>query len=571
MPNPTSTGGIIGIDNVSPIYNSDRRWQIWNMNEIYLGTIASNKYVPKINDIVFEIIGSTITKYIVEDISLTTLIPTFREEDTVTPTTNFSTEDILFGVGPGTQSDTYRVYIDKSVLPYRLAVDSRLMVAGTMCKWAKIFKGALLTDNGNVVSRMYDASGNLLSENIPLELVADNLINNYSIKTVTPCYTNVDLLDGEVVTAVFYDDAGFIVSKRQLLVENTSFIRAVDASAKYIIGISLKSPFISPNDYKLIQYPINVPLNGLNLTGVVSYSNGEIREYPVDGTKFKIFGFDNYVATLPGQKIKVVLNYSLGPNEHNYISLSGGEKHISEEYEAYTLNSDGSYNVKLYAIPVWIDGVNGYALEWFMYNLNRNIRYNVTPYVVINHINGSFNPTKYGTVQKLNVSINIKDADVSYKNYIHVQTIDIVLNKQGTERYDNWGVGYTSDQLPRYGTGNFAKALFLNTNNWMLKINSNAVNLDDWLDKVYHRTLPLLDNYHDEVALKPTHFTLIVNGAYIEYPISNWQSELMINGTFVNNSTLFIQFFIRTSTNDLQLSIGAMPLYFIDNAGNFIN
>lgn len=570
MPNPISTGGVIGIDNVSPIYNADRRWQIWNMDEIYLGDIASNKYVPKINDVVFEIVGAHITKYIVEDINIVTLIPVFREEDSVTPNNNLSKDDILYGVGPGTQSDTYRVYIDKSVVPYRLDVDHRLMVAGTMCRWAKIFKGALLTNSGNVISRMYDASGNLLSENIPLELAADHLLDNKTIKIVTPCYTNSNLMDGELVTAVFYDDAGFVVSKRQLLVENTSFIRAVDASAKYILGISLKSPFIDPNNYKVILYPINVPLNGLNLIGVVNYSNGETAEYPVDGTKFSIFGFDQYVATLPGQKIKVVLKYSLSANEHNYVSTVGSETHISDTYEAYTLTADGSYNLKLFVYPVWTNAVNGYSLVWFMYNLNRNIRYNVTSYVNINTEFGSFNPTNYGTVQKLNVSLNIRNADSSYKSYIHVQTVDIILNKQGTERLDNWCVGYTPDQSPRYGLGVYAKALFRNTNEWMLKLDCGLTVFSTWLEKVYYKTLPLIEKYSDQLPPMPTHFSILVNGTYKEYQITNWKSDILLNGTFTNNSTLFIQFFIRTSTNDLQLGVSGMPLYFIDNTGNYI-
>src|ERR1035437_1218023 len=130
MPNPINTGGVVGTDNVSPIYNADRRWQVWNMDEIYLGGIANNKYVPKINDVIFEIVGNTITKYIVTDISLTTMLPTYVEENTTPVSTEFTGEDILLGVGPGTQSDTYRVYIDKSVTPYRLAVDARLKVAG---------------------------------------------------------------------------------------------------------------------------------------------------------------------------------------------------------------------------------------------------------------------------------------------------------------------------------------------------------------------------------------------------------------------------------------------------------
>ena len=297
MPNPINTGGIVGTDNISPIYNADRRWQVWNMDELYLGGIASNKYVPKINDLVFQITGSLVTRYIVFDINLSNLIPVLREEDSVTQTPNITADEILFGVGPGTQSDTYRVYIDKSVTPYRLSIDARLMVAGTMCRWCKIFKGSILTTSGNVISRMYDSSGNLISENVPLELAADVLINNHTIRNVSPCYTNNDLMDGELVTAVFYDDTGYVVSKRQLLVENTAFIKSTDVGTKYIVSIDMKSPFMSPTNVRLIQYPVNVPLASLNLIGLVTYSDGSVVEYPVNGTKFTIYGFENYVAT----------------------------------------------------------------------------------------------------------------------------------------------------------------------------------------------------------------------------------------------------------------------------------
>lgn len=52
MPNPPNVGGVVGTDNVSPIYNPNGRWQVWNMEEIYLGDIAANKYVPKVNDVI---------------------------------------------------------------------------------------------------------------------------------------------------------------------------------------------------------------------------------------------------------------------------------------------------------------------------------------------------------------------------------------------------------------------------------------------------------------------------------------------------------------------------------------
>jgi len=566
MPNPPNVGGVVGTDNVSPIYNPNGRWQVWNMEEIYLGQTAANKYVPKVNDVIFDIVGRQITRYIVKDINPTTMVAILQIEDETNESGIFSEEDILLGVGPGTQSDTYRIYLDQSVSPYRLSVDARLKVAGTMCRWCKLFRGSDVSASGIVISRMYDGNGVLTSENIPLELAATELLTNHAIKVVSSAYTNTSMLNGELVTAVFYDDAGYVVSKRQLLVENTGFIRSTDADKKYIISIGLESPFINVSTPRLIQYPINVPLNGLNLKGVVTYSNGEVRKYVVDGTKFTIFGFEQYIATQANQRINLVLKYALDSNEVAYNAVVG-ENHISEAYEAVTLISNSEYNNKLYGYPVWIDAVNGYRIEWFMYNLNRNIHYNVTPYVTINTNTAAFNPIAYGQIQRLSVSINLRDVNGSFANYIHTQTIDFALARPGTDRETNWTVGFTPDQSPRYGVDTYAAVDYLNANDWTIKLSAGQTTLTQWLEKVYLRTMPLVNPATEVAALTPTHFAVLVGAQRHEYPISQWNATLAFVGTIANSSSLFIEFIKKTNVNDLHLSIASMIVYHVDNTG----
>jgi hypothetical protein len=326
--NPPNLGGVVGIDNIAPIYNPYDRWQTWNINEIYTGTVGQGKFVPKIDDVVFEIAGSTIIRHIVRDINPTTMVATLQQE-VLTNTDPLTPEDIIFGIGVSTPSETYRVYVDTSVIPYTLAIDARNKVYGSMTNYCKIFKGVDTSNTGIVISRMYDTNNNFLGENIPLELVAYDNINNLSIKVVAPAYTNASLTDGEVVTAVVYNDQGGVVSRRQMLVVNTAFIRSPDASKKYVTGISLRSPFMSPVNDNLLEYPINVPLMGLNLIGRVTYSDGSHREYPVDNTRFSIYGFEGYLATIVGQRINLVLKYNLQPNEISYNLTEVNDRQIS--------------------------------------------------------------------------------------------------------------------------------------------------------------------------------------------------------------------------------------------------
>lgn len=566
MSNVLNIGGVIGTDNVSPIYDPSAPWKIWNMSEIYLGTVATNKYVPKIGDLVCEITGLRFVYYLVQDINPATLVPVLARQITDNNDGTFSNDDILTGVGPGTPSDTYRIYLDRSVTPYRFTVDVRCTVTGSMTNYVKIFKGADTSSSGIVISKMYDTNGNFVSENVPLELAASVLLDNKTIKSVVPAYTTNDLEDGELVTLVAYNAAGFVVSKRQLLVENTAYIRTTDASLKYIVGIELKSPFMSTTDQTLIEYPINVPLNGLQLIGVVHYSNGDTREYPVDGTKFSIFGFDEYVATQPGQAVNLVLKYALDSNEYNQIAtVAPGDRFISKSYKAITLSADGTYGVKLYPYPVWVDSVSGYRLHWFLYNLSRSVWYDVTANVVINSTYAPYNPVAYGQLQRLSVSVNLRDVNGIYKNYTHTQTVDVVIARQGTERLTNWMIGFSPDQSPKYGVDTYATAKSIGASSYQIKVNCGLTDQAQWLQKVYYATKPLYNPSTEDGPLVPTHFALIVNGVRTVYPLSSWNTALTVNQTVVDSSTVYVQFIRVSGSDELQLSVAGLAVWYVDS------
>lgn len=566
MSNPVHLGNVVGTDGVAPINNPNGLFKFWNKNEIYFGGPGLNKYVPNISDIILEFTGTTVDEWIVMDVNAYTNIPVLHRRS-LGNNGVFTDHEVLMGMNPGQATGTYLAYYDDSVIPYRLNVDAACVVSGSMCKACKIFKGSLLTNNAEVVSRMYDTAGNLLGENIPLELVATQILDNLAIKSIRQAYTTARLADGEFLTAVFYNDEGFMISKQQLMVRHTSFIRSTDASARYIIGIDVRSPFLSRMESDKIEYPINVPLNGLNMIGIVHYSNGDTVEYPVDGTRFKVMGFEDFVATESGQNFKVVVTYSLLPDEVNYIAVAGGDRHIAKTYRVTTLPSDGMYGVKLYPYPVWVDAASGYRLEWFMYNLNRDVAYNVTPYVSINVSRSPFRPVLYGTLQTLSVSINLRNVSAAFRNYTHTQVVDIVLERQGTERLTNWRIGTSPGQSPMFGIDTFAKARFNTTGSYLLNVASGQTTLADWLDKLYLPTNPLTNPSTEHSPLNPTHFAVVNAGKETIYAIDQWDKTLTLNQVIADYSTLYIKFIKRIGDRDLQLSIGAMPVYYMNALG----
>lgn len=555
-----SISGVTGTDGVVPVYDPEGTWRIWALHDIYLGQEASKKYVPKVKDYVVDV--DINDWYWVIEVDPTTLIARLGKLQQAKNDT-LSEYDRLLGVGPGTQSDTYRVYIDKSVNPHTLAVDARLTVNGTMTRTCKIFKGSELSGSDKVISAVYDQAGTLLGQAIPLELVSMPNHQNYSTKTVPTCYTTEDLKDGEMVTAVFYSDEGHVVSKRQLLVENTAFIRAQNYGVKYITGISLESPFLSKTDLNLIQYPLNVPLSGLNLIGVVSYSDGSQLRMPVDNTKFSIFGFDGYVATIIGQKFSLVLKYTLSADEVVYGSYVGDGRFITETYKATTIKPDGAFTIKLFCYPEWINSTQGYRIKWYMYNLDRSVSYDVTPHVRINANTYAFNPIAYGTLQNISVSVNLKDVNGAYADYIHVQSVGIILMAPGTDRTRNWLVGWNpgQEQSTFYGPGIHCTSTIINQNLSHVNIGAWANSKEEWLNRIFYNTQPLYDTARELKAPEPDYFVLDVNGFELEFPISQWNSTLVLNTTIQDSDTLMVKFIKRTPDNDLQLCASGLPTY----------
>lgn len=548
-----STTGISGTDGVVPVYDPDGLWKTWSIDEIWQGATGTNKYVPKLKDYVRN--PDTYETFIVNYIDPVTLIPTLTAIRPANMSTDFSETDILFGVGAGTPTETYRVYVDKSVTPYIMAVDKRVPVPGSDPAYCKIFKGSVYDGSGEVVSKVYDSQGRYISDQIPLEIVSIDSHTNVALKTVEVCHTTYDLVDNEIVTAVFYTAQGHVVMKRQLLVENTAFIRSLNLSQKYITHIGLESAFISPTDDHVLNYPLNIPINALNLVGIVYYSDGSTLRLPVNGTKFRMFGIEQYVSTIIGQSIDLVLSYALGPNEEAYAGIAATNHYITEPYRLVTTNPNNSYAVKLFGYPVWIDANNGYTMKWWLLNLDRNIWFDVTPFVKFSENTGAFNPKGYGILQRKSIYINLKDVSGSFKTFIHSQLVDIVLNDQPNLTHDPWTMSNESISSNNpYGLGLFGKHISAT----QLNISSGIIDPVEWLDRVYLKTYPLVNPMSEITTMNPSHFVIMYAGQEAEFPIEEWNTDLLVNFDIPQYATFGIRFIKKTSSGDLQLSVAAM-------------
>lgn len=555
-----STLGITTKDGKAVIYDAAAPWKIWSLSEIYRGpqTVGA-VYVPKVNDYVKDI--ETNTDYIVRNLDPVTLIPTLIEKRPGNLTYVMSETDVLFGVGPGTPADIYRVYYDDSVMPATCTVDTHCTIQGTMCQYVKVFKGAdTSSSTGHVIGQIFDANKNFVTNNIPLELVQIDNHTNFATKIVSTFNISEELEDGELVTVVAYSSNGHVVSKRQCLIYKSAFIRSLNVSRRYITSINLLSPFLSPTNDHVINYPLNVPMDAMNLTGVVNYSDGSKVEYEVNGTKFDLLGMDQFISTIPYQKLELVLRYTLAEDEIAYTGVSSDGVFITEQYSLVTTDVNNSYNVKLYCYPVWVEATQNYRLNWYLYNLDRNISINVSPYVQFSDNTGSFNPTAFNVLQRKSVRLNLRDVSGSFKAYIHTQLVDIVLKSPPNGRVTPWVVSHVADaSRESYGTDMVA-VQSASQPTVAFTISANATSMENWLEKTYYRIVPLVDRINEIDPPKPTHFEVSYGSASKTYSLASWNTEINLGiETFIYKN-ISIKFLNKSGTSTQKLGVVEMML-----------
>jgi hypothetical protein len=550
-----SVPGVSGTDGITPVYNPTGRWCSWALHELYLGKEGSNRYVPKVKDWVFDI--NNMIAYYVKSIDPVTYVPTLEQLNLSLFSGEEDEIDLILGTAIGSGRGTYRVFCDKSTIPYNLSVDRRYTVPGADAKFIKIFRGTDLTD-ANVISAVYDASNTLISTTVPLEVVKET--GNISIKAIPTCSTKADLADNEIVYVVAYSDAGHVVRMQEMLVKNTAFIATTDRSTKYITSISLKSPFMSSSDDDVLQYPLNVPLVSMNLIGVVNYSDGTTAEIAVDGTKFQAFGFDTFVSTQAGEQFEVTLKYNLSSDEVCYeANRVSDAKFVSRIYKAQVVKWNGAYTCKLYGFPTWDTTALAYRLEWFLFNLERSKAQRVTAFVRVEDTSSPFRPDAYGSLQNLVVSLNLRDVDNSYTAYKHVQTVGIALFKPPTESGTKWTVTFDPNQKPVFGENNALTFKFINENLKKLDLSMGLSDRSEWLSRLYTYARPQVNTQTEAVAPAPNFFAVIIGSNRVEYSIDNWNQTIDAGVDLYNGGSVFIEFFKRTSTNDLHLAMAGIP------------
>lgn len=539
-------------DGVVLVVDPDQTFRFWALDQLYLGGVGRGKYVGKVGDMVIDrTIPTAPVPYTITELN-DLLVPTLRPVRWKVGTGVSELEGFV-GVGPGQINNNVRVYIDRSTWPYTCQVDTRIALPGSMNSYARVFLGSVTEDKQECISKMYNASGELIGDIVPFEPSYDaRRFENVTLRSVATFKTTHDIKDNELLTIVAYSDDGIVTFKEPAVAENTSFIATTDRSMRYIRAISLVSPFINPNRPSRVEYPLNTPLEAANFQCRVEYNDGYAL-IPVDGTKAYLSGLDSFLATIIGQQIPdLTLHYRLGQNEYNYTGSVVNGRHISKSYGLVVVDNDPSIHVKIFVTFTWTQ-TNGYRIRYWLYHQLRQRYWEVTSLIEPGDGSMSYDPFGFGIVQRLIVTLELSKVDATLRAYRHVQTLTIVINQ--TTHHSPWVVHYLPGQSAPSGSGLYCEYRYLSSGYTEVKMNMHCTTIDEWLDKLYYQSRPLVDVMREGVPPKPNVFEVEVNGVTHRYRVlADWNKTVVFTQSLQNYNTMIIRFIEETADTDLQLS-----------------
>lgn len=539
----------------------DRGFKTWLMSEIFTGKTGTGKWCPNVDDMILDW-DSGFKR--VTTIDITTGLSTWIPWELKPSSNNDVQTDILLGVGTGSISETWRVYIDTRQMPYSLQVDARLHLYRSDATQYKVFKGTEIGENGTVISSYYNASNEFLGENIPLEHVGTDDINNKAIWACAGGNTNVRLEDGEVVTVVLYNASGNMLSRSVMLVQNTALVRRSEAGRKNITSIAIKSPYLSDADPTLLVVPINVDVKTIALTGVVRYNTGEEMEVPITlsgSGKMSLHGLQWYTPTIQSYQMPMTLSYRMSDDEYSVEQGVTENGYITRAFSIKAAAVDNAYSLKLYVYPTWNRGSQRYDLDFWLYNVDRDVYYRL-PKNIVETPEGEtgFDGENYTSRQRLKFAVLLSAVDPTFTAHRFVQAAEIFLRQQGTVKGTKWQVKFDPTQTVWYGDGLKADNRFVNTNLSYLSVKNGATSRSQWLDKLFYATNPLFDDTSEVKAPEPTHFVIQTKSRTYDFSITQWDQEFSIFNDVAIGETVYIRWLRDVGDTRLELGVTGLAI-----------
>lgn len=551
------------MSNVVPIRDERPLQGFWLSTQIFTGPDGEGMFVPKKDDMVLnkELGWFIVTGFVDSSNGVANSVATL--EPWLPVQAEVISENLKkYGIVSTTDDDN-RLYIDTTKTPYEINVDPSVCWGGSELSYVKVFLGTDIEGgNSKIISMHLDSSGSLLSENIPLETVAITDIKQHTFKKMMTGHSNTLLVTGEIVTVVVYNKLHKPVKIKQLCVRETGYIKHGNVGQRKVASIELQSQYLDSANNSLLRVPLRLSLRDVPMLAVVRYDNGDARELSVNTGQVSLDGIEAVQLSYAGQRTTLNLTYSLGPDEvATNVFGDEGNYFVQKTYELEGIPNDGEYNVKLFVVPTWDKTYNKWRLEYYLYTLDRNQRYHVTPYVSLSSGSDSFDGTNYRETQWLTLIINLEDInDSALKPFTYTQKVGVTLLRNGLSNQTSWTINYNESNSNVFGANLEAYVNYVSHREWELDISNSFTNNTDFLEALYYACEPMYDIRNESIAPIPTDIAITLGGQRKVIPFTQWDEKQMFTVSGNEGEAATLEWIRNIGDQDLLLGITPLKI-----------
>lgn len=553
------------------VYEKDRMNSSFNMDNLYKyrlvddnSDVVSGKgdFVPNVGDMIFSF---ELGLFRVAHVDYTSYVADLVFWEEKKSASEVGVDDVLLGVGPGYSSESWRVLLDTRVFPHRLDIDMKFWMYGVEAKEVRVFRGVNWREDGEVISAYY-AQGEYIDDALPLNLAGTHIADNKAIKSPARGYTTKsNLKDGQLVTVVAYANSGEPVSIAKMLIQNTNLARHADDQMLRVKSIELISPYLSKTAPNTLEVPIHVTMETVVMRARVTYTDGNTKTMDVvdedANGKFKLLGFKWWSPSQTGRPQDLVLTYQLSEGEeYSYLQGETANGRVTANYRIIGMPNDPARTLKVYAFPYWINNIQGYGLEYWLYDLDRQVARVIPKAAVeLDQNSGQFDGLEYTLTQRITIGVNLGVVDVEYGDDRHVQKMQLSLLRDGGQNLSNWKVKFTASQQFWFGDGANALVKAVSGGVSTVNVSQGMTDFTAWLQKLYYNIQPLYDPREELQGLTPTHFIITTRTRSFEVPISQWRQDISFVTDLKEGENIYLKWIKRTVTGDLQLGVSGLP------------
>lgn len=468
----------------------------------------------------------------------------------------------IFGQPGGFNQGERTLGIDYSILPNKANIDKRILCPDA--DYALLYLGNTFGDSSKIISATYANRNEMTSNRIGVKLASiDNRLNRSIMTTDSFSVTlsQEELPPGSRCTLVFYKLDGTPLPPSYILgVQHTAYLRDHNVGTKYITDIELLAPwFTDSNQTDLLMIPLNVPLVQVIFRAKVYYSDGSTETLPVDGTRFKLFGIEQFKPTSVGDTVgQLVLVYSFSEGEQAFLAQPGSPNTKSKKYRIQAAQPEGAYSPKIYTFPS-PNSSSGYHLRHYLYTLDRKEVIDVTAIAKLNNLSPAYDPTAYGIIQRLIFNLRLSDANPLYVDWTLVQNTAITLKAAPSDTGPKWVVNFNNED----NTAGYTSEPAVLYNNTVYLNNSNYQTQEAWLDALYKKVMPQYQPKYELLPI-PTHMEIWdKDNNHWRFALDRWDSNNALPHAYADGETLFLRW-IKVNGDGSEQQLAMTGLYVLN-------